>query len=208
MFYKIIVPILKGLFWLFNGPSHIEGLDKLPQDQPLILASTHRSLFDPFYIAFALYPQPIHFMAKDSLFDKSWMNYLLTKAGMFPVNRDHPSTASLRTAVNYLKKDREHLGIFPSGSRYATEIKGGTSFIQRRAKAAIIPITIQPPLNFKEFFSRKQAKLAFGQAIAYDPNLAYNKEDLKAIDQKLAQAFDDLDQSLDPNYHYLPQAKN
>ena len=207
MFYKIIVPILKGIFWLIHGSAQVEGLEHVPSDRPVIIAATHRSLFDPFYIAYALYPAQIHFMGKDSLFKNPILAFLLKKAGMFPVNREKPGTAAIRMAIQVLNEDQDHLGIFPSGSRYTTKIKGGTAFIQRRSKADIIPVAIQPPLTFDQFFKRKKAKLAFGPAIPYQDDIKYTKEVLAQVDEQIRQAFDNLDQQLDPTYQYNPSVK-
>lgn len=208
-FYQIAVRILQFVFKLFNGPAIIKGLDNLPdpEDGSYIYAITHRSLFDPFYIACYLYPRKISFMAKESLFKNSLLGNLLKKAHVFPVNREKPSPKTIKFAVKQMTEQDLNLGIFPSGSRYSTEIKGGTGFIQRLSKKDIIPISIQPPLSAGQFFSRKKAKINIGSPIKYKPELAYDKEDLAQIDQTLAQAFDQLDKELDPNYIYTPPKK-
>ncbi|MGF3072720.1 lysophospholipid acyltransferase family protein [Facklamia sp. P12945] len=208
-FYQFAVAILRFLFRLFNGKSYIIGKENIPDpnQSTFILAATHRSFWDPLYLAIALYPLEISFMSKESIFHNSLLASILRKAHVFPVNREKPSPKTIKIAVKQLTEKNLNLGIFPSGSRYTTEIKGGTAFIQRLSKKDIIPIAIQPPLDFKSFFKRQGAKIAFGPAIKYNPELDYNKDQLAKIDQELAKAFDNLDHQLDPSFSYVPAKK-
>lgn len=205
-FYRVMVALCRFFFYLFNGKPQVQGLNHLPEDDTYILAATHRSAFDPFYLAIELAPRPISFMAKDSLFKKGWLAAILGRANVFPVNREKPSPKVMKTAVKQLTQNQLNLGIFPSGSRYATQVKSGTAFIQRMSKKAIIPIAIQPPLTAGAFFKRQKAKIAIGQPIHYDPNLKYDKAQLQVIDQAIQDAFDQLDLQLDPDYTYQPPA--
>lgn len=204
-FYQFAVKAIKFIFTLFNGRPQVIGLDRIPQNKTLIFAATHRSYTDPFFLADILYPRQIAFMAKDSLFKRKWLAKLLSKGQVFPVNREKPAASTMKHAVKILTSQESDLGIFPAGTRHATEIKSGTAFIQKMAKTDIIPIAIQPPIGFWQFITRKKAKIAIGHPIAYDPNLKYTKDDLAQIDQELAQAFETLDAELDPTYVYIPR---
>ena len=206
-FYHFMVGLCRFFFYLFNGKPEVHGLDNLPSDETVIFAATHRSAFDPFYLAIELSPRPISFMAKDSLFKWKWLANLLRKGHVFPVNRDKPSPKVIKFAVKQLTQNQLNLGIFPSGSRYSTQVKGGTAYIQRLAKKAIVPIAIQPPLTLGGFLKRQKAKIMIGQPIAYDPSRDYDKAHLQEIDQAIQQAFDQLDQALDPTYRYDPPAR-
>ncbi|MDO4432371.1 MAG: lysophospholipid acyltransferase family protein [Aerococcaceae bacterium] len=205
-FYHIALKIVRVLFRIFNGKMHIEGLENVPTDRPVIIAGTHRSNLDPFLVALAIEPRYVSFMAKDSLFKFKPLAYLLSKAYVFPVNRDKPSASAIKHAVNEMKAGR-NLGIFPSGTRYSTEIKGGTAFIQKLSQQAIVPVAIQPSIGFWQFITRKPQKLAFGKPIEFDPKRTYNKETLAIIDAQLAQQFDALDEQLDSDYRYIPPTK-
>lgn len=204
--YRFIVILVKYLVYLLNGKPIVIGLENMP-GQASILAATHRSMLDPVYTAIIFIPDEIAFMGKQSLFEVPIFGKFIPKINAFPINRDKPSPKSLRAASNKINKDGMHLGIYPTGSRFSTEVKGGTAFIQKLSKADIIPIAIQPPKNMKEFFLRKKAKIAIGKAIQYDPDKKYNREELKDIDSLIAQEFDRLDHLLDPNYKYIPPKK-
>ncbi|MBG9980083.1 lysophospholipid acyltransferase family protein [Facklamia lactis] len=206
-FYQFAIRILQFIFRLFNGKSYVIGLENLPQDDTYILAATHRSYLDPFYIVINLFPEEFSFMAKESLFNNFILNKLLRKAYVFPVNREKPSPKTIKHGVKQMTENQLNLGIFPSGSRYSTQVKSGTAFIQRLSKKAIVPVAIQPPLTTGQFFQRKKAKIAIGEPIIYDESANYDKAKLAEIDHQIAQAFDNLDQQLDPSYHYIPPTK-
>ena len=206
--YLFFVKLVAILIRLFNGKIHIEGLEHVPNDRPVILAATHRSLLDSIIIAIAIKPQTASFMAKDSLFKWKPFAWFLTQLHVFPVNREKPSTTSIKQAVKVMNEDGYHLGIFPSGTRYATEIKGGTAFIQKLSKRDIVPIAIIPPRNAWEFLRRRTIKIAFGPAITYDSEKTYNKDTLSSIDQSIGESFNRLDSQLDPHYTFIPKTKH
>lgn len=204
-FYQFAVHLIKIIFHIFNGKPKVQGLENIPQDQAVIFAATHRSYTDPFFLADVLYPRTVAFMAKDTLFRHKIIGSLLKRGHVFPVNREKPAASSIKHAVNLLKGGEMSLGIFPSGTRHSTEIKGGTAFIQKMAKVSIIPVAIQPPIGFWQFFLRKKAKINFGAPIEFDPNQKYDKDKLAEIDQLIGKAFNQLDKELDPNYLYTPK---
>ncbi|MGX7106788.1 lysophospholipid acyltransferase family protein [Hutsoniella sourekii] len=195
--YSILVSIIKWVLLIFNGKSKIYGLDHLPKDQPVIFAATHQSNTDPFFLAAAIQPKVVAFMAKEELFRFKPLAWLLNKGHVFPVNRQNPSTKSIRHAATVLKQGDKNLGIFPTGSRHSDEIKPGTAFIQKLSKATIIPVAIQPPIGFIQFIMRKQAYLAFGQPIAYDSSTKYDKDKLVEIDQNIQKQWNQLNQLID-----------
>ncbi|MRI80660.1 1-acyl-sn-glycerol-3-phosphate acyltransferase [Aerococcaceae bacterium DSM 109653] len=208
-FYDIVLKLVRIVFYIFNGKPHYEGLENIPEDKIVIFAATHRSLLDPIYLAFAIYPfnKKVAFMAKDTLFKNKFMAYILPKLNVFPVNREKTSPRVIKHAVKVMNEDQINLGIFPSGTRYSTEIKGGTAFIQRLSKNDIVPVAIQPTLSIGQFFKRKTIKVAFGTPIEYDETLTYDKEKLAEVDSLIAERFDQLDQQLTPNYQYIPPIK-
>lgn len=206
-FYDFAVSLFQLVIALFNGRPQVEGLENLPQDRPVIIASTHRSLLDPVYLTAVSLPRRIAFMAKEQLFQNKLFAYIIQKGHVFPVNRDKPSPKTLRHASNVMNEEGLNLGIFPSGSRYDLEIKSGTSFLQRLSKKDIVPVVIHPPKSTLDFFLRRKAKICFGEPILYDENTVYNKEKLAEIDTIIAAAFDKLDAQLDPEYKYIPPVK-
>lgn len=205
--YYFFVFLFKVVVYLINGKPQLVGRENLPKNEPFILAATHRSYWDPVMLAVALHPLPLAFMAKESLFKIPILGWLLKKAGMFPVNREKPSTKTIRTSITMMD-DGRILGIFPSGTRHSTEIKGGTAMIHRMSQRAIVPVAIQPPIGFWQTIRRKKAKIAVGKPIEYQPEIKYDREKLKEIDSAIATAFDQLDKELDPDFHYNPSKQD
>lgn len=204
--YSFLLFIVKYLLIILNGKQLVIGKENIPQEASII-ASTHRHWLDPVILAIAFPDKELAFMAKDTLFENKFIRYFLLKLNVFPVKREKPSPKSLRHAINVMNEEDKHLGIFPTGSRYSTEVKGGTAFIQRLGKKDIIPVAVQPTLSWGELLSRKQIKVAIGPAIKYDESATYDKDKLKTIDTAIANAFDQLDKELDPNYVYVPKKK-
>ncbi len=204
-FYHLVLAVSKILLYLINGKPEIYGLENLPEDDNVILASTHRSNWDPFIIANAIKPRQLRFMAKESLFNLPLFGNMMRSAGMIPVNRENPGRKAIKSAINVLAEGENDFAIFPSGTRHSTELKSGTAFIQRMSKKDIIPIAIQPPLGWKETLTRKKAKVYFGKPIPYLESVKYDKEKLAEVDQQIADAFDALDHQLDPSFEYDPR---
>lgn len=204
--YRCLRFIIKWLYRLLNGFPQVEGQENVPKDRPVILASTHRSYLD---IVLLVTEAPkdgleIAFMAKKELFENKILSWIYRKCNAFPIDRENPSRASIKEASDRLINQNQYLGIFPSGSRFTTEIKGGTSMIQALAKVDIVPVVIQPPLTAGEFFGRKKSKIAFGEPIRYEADVKYNRNKMAEIDDLLKQRMDQLDQQLTPGYEYIP----
>lgn len=205
--YYIILHILKFIILLFHGQPGVIGRKNI-SDRPVIYAATHRSWIDPIYLILVLLPQKTAMMGKESLFKIPIIGWIIKQIHVFPVNREKPTTRTIRQATKILTEDQMNLGIFPTGSRYSTQIKSGTAFIQKLSKADIVPVAIQPPKNLWQVLTHQTGWIAFGDPIPYNSNLAYNKEDFANIDQQIQAEFDRLDALINPNYQYhIPEDK-
>lgn len=191
--YRFAIHLLRFIFWVFNGKPKVTGLENIPKNQAVILASTHHSNTDPVFLKLITDPLPLYFMAKDTLFNNPIFSKAITFAGAFPVNRKKPSRETIKYSVDLLTKHDSSLCIFPTGSRHSSKVKSGTAFIQSLSKVDIIPISINPPVGFWQFISRKKCKIAIGTAIKYEQGVKYNREKLKEIDELLQQSLDELD---------------
>ncbi|AXY25906.1 1-acyl-sn-glycerol-3-phosphate acyltransferase [Suicoccus acidiformans] len=195
--YDYLVRIIRFFMYLLNGKPKVYGTENLPQDNTGILAMTHLSNTDPFLIAITIYPLKVAFMAKQELFTWKPLAYILGKGNVFPVNREKPSTQTIRHAATVARTGEAFLGIFPTGTRHSTEIKPGTGFIQGMSKTNIIPVAIDPPIGFFQFITRKKAKIIFGEPITYEPDVKYDKKKLAEIDGAIESAFTKLRAELD-----------
>lgn len=203
MFFKTVVIIVRFLVRILNGKTEIQNKEYIPKDTVYILAAPHRSLLDPIFISFGVYPHVFSSMAKQELFKGKFMNWLLTHMNAFPVNRENPGPSALKQPVSILKEGKTNLLIFPTGSRHSAEIKGGTSSIAKLANVPILPVVYQGPLTLKDLVKRKKATVRFGKPIYLPNEKRISREELAAYDELLGTTFRQLDQEIDPNFVYI-----
>ena len=125
MFFSFMRGFCRVLFFVINGNLEIQNKEKLPQDENYILVAPHRTWWDPLYLAVAARPKKFAFMAKEELFKNPIIRFILVHSNAFPVNRQKPGPSAIKTPVKLLKNTDLSLIMFPSGSRYSSELKGG-----------------------------------------------------------------------------------
>ena len=202
MFYRILRGTLRFLLAILNGNAHYENRDKLPTDTSYILVAPHRTWIDPVYLALAASPKPFTFMAKKELFKNPILSWVIRHANAFPVDRANPGPSAIKTPVKILKKGNLSLIIFPTGTRHSNEIKGGAATIAKLSGVPIIPAVYQGPMTLSGLLKRKKVTVRFGDPITIDRTVKLSKENLKAIDEQIQQAFDQLDYEIDPSFKY------
>ena len=184
MIYKITIFIVRLLIILLNGFTKVTGLENLPKDSGYVIVAPHRSWLDPVLIAIAVYPKSLVLMAKQELFKPKPFGWFIRQLGAFPVNREKPGPSAIKHPVTQIKEHQKALVIFPTGTRYSNEMKGGAVTIARMAKAPIVPIVYHLP----------EGRLS--------------KEELAQYDELLIQKFDELDKEINPNFVYvIPEKK-
>ena len=110
-------PILKTVFrpW-------VTGLENIPKDGGVILASNHLSVIDSVILPLVI-DRRIYFLAKSDYFTgkgfKNWaVKHFLLGTGMIPIDRSggKASEASLNTGLGVVARG-DVLGIYPEGTR-------------------------------------------------------------------------------------------
>ncbi|GAX03020.1 1-acyl-sn-glycerol-3-phosphate acyltransferase [Secundilactobacillus pentosiphilus] len=208
MFYSFIRVLVRVLVYIINGKPRFEHTDRLPQGN-YILVGPHRTWFDPIYYALAGSPKKFSFMAKIELFKNPILRWILKHANAFPVDRKHPGPSAIKTPIRQLRNSNLSLIMFPSGTRHSQDLKGGVAVIAKLSKTPIVPTVYQGPLTFKQLFSRQKITVSFGEPFTVDPKMKLDEDGFKVIEAKMQQGFDQLDQEIDPNFHYVdPKAKS
>jgi 1-acyl-sn-glycerol-3-phosphate acyltransferase len=121
MFYPVVHAVLPPLFKAIWRPA-VEGLEHIPADGPVILASNHLSFADSVVIPVVV-PRKVVFMAKQDYFTgpgikgraiKAWFEML----DMIPVDRDdsRSAVAAIDVALEVLGRG-EAFGVYPEGTR-------------------------------------------------------------------------------------------
>ena len=196
------------LFFVINGNLEIQNKEKLPQDENYILVAPHRTWWDPLYLAVAARPKKFAFMAKEELFKNPIIRFILVHSNAFPVNRQKPGPSAIKTPVKLLKNTDLSLIMFPSGSRYSSELKGGMTVIARMAKVRIVPCVYQGPLTLSGLFLRKKIVIRFGDPIDISDVKKSDKAGIQMVDERLTKAFNQLDYEVNPDFKYvIPEKK-
>ncbi|MEH7176697.1 lysophospholipid acyltransferase family protein [Neobacillus vireti] len=141
------------------------GLEHFPKNGGVLLCTNHIHNFDPLVVGITA-PRPVHFMAKEELFNVPVLGNIVRKCNAFPVKRGKGDRESLRAGLKVLK-DGNVFGLFPEGTRSKTgEIgKGlsGAGFFALRAEAEVVPCAIIGPYK-----SLKKLKVVYGKPIAME----------------------------------------
>ena len=137
--------IFQAGFRLAFGGVEVHGMNNVPPDGPLIVASNHRSYLDPVILASFL-PRRVYHMAKRELFRNPLFARLITNFGAFPVDRDGTVRAStFRTALRLLSLNGAVV-IFPEGgivdSTAEVEVKEGVATLAAMSRAPVLPVYI------------------------------------------------------------------
>jgi 1-acyl-sn-glycerol-3-phosphate acyltransferase len=163
-FYSFARSVVAGIFKPWYRIEVI-GLEHFPKDGGVLLCTNHIHNFDPLVVG-STAPRPVHFMAKEELFNVPVLGNIVRKCNAFPVKRGKGDRESLRAGLKVLK-DGNVFGLFPEGTRSKTgEIgKGlsGAGFFALRAEADVVPCAIIGPYK-----SLKKLKVVYGKPIAME----------------------------------------
>lgn len=155
-FYSFAKGILSILLKLKGY--RVKGLENMPADGPVIVASNHISLWDPIIVGCTL-PRQVFFMAKEELFAKQVLGKILKGLGAFPVKRGQGDIGAIRKSLAVLKEGKV-LGIFPEGTRSQSgdiqEAMAGIVLIMEKSRAPILPIKIY---GSKRLLSQKRGNI-------------------------------------------------
>ncbi len=140
--YKIMKYAIWGVFRAWNRIS-VDGLVNLP-DGPCVWVPNHRSYIDtPIHAAI---PARMRVMGKDSMWKYRFPGWLFTTIGCFPVNRDAPDRAALRTALDALQFGDGPVVMFGEGERKdgprVLPLMDGPVYLAARAQVPIVPVGI------------------------------------------------------------------
>lgn len=135
----VVLSLFQRLFYHIQ----VEGLQNVPAQGPVVLASNHTSGHDIIILG-CTSPRQIFFMAKKELFEKHWLIATYFHwAGVFPVDRGGNDRKAVALAISHLRQGRV-LGMFPEGKRFTAlaEGKTGVARLALKTNAAIVPVAI------------------------------------------------------------------
>lgn len=125
--------------------------------QGAVLAANHTSFLDPPIIGVS-WPEEIHFLARQSLFNNWFFSKCIKALNAHPISQDGTSIHGIKTVCALIEEGKKVV-LFPEGARSIDgnlqSFKSGVALIVSRTKSAVIPIYIQ---GSYEAWSRKRKR--------------------------------------------------
>lgn len=131
---------------LYFKKIHLHGLDNIPFDKPVILASNHPNSFMDALVIKAAVDKPVYSLVRSDVFNTPFKMWLLGKMNMMPIYRIQEGADKLNKNEDVFKKCYRMLGenkiiiIFSEGicvsERRLRKLKKGTSRIVFGAEAS------------------------------------------------------------------------
>ncbi len=133
------------LFLLIWNRLRIHGVDNIPYSGGVLIASNHASFLDPPVVGVGYRGRPIHFMARDTLWNSRFGSWWMEKVGCIPVSRGTGDVKALKLTIKALKEGKA-VSMFPEGTRTEDgelqEAKGGIGFIIEKSGCVVVPAYI------------------------------------------------------------------
>ncbi|HEY5654093.1 MAG TPA: lysophospholipid acyltransferase family protein [Pontiella sp.] len=136
------------LFKLFLFTWHrlkIRNVEYIPDRGGVLLVANHVSFLDPPVVSVGYRGRPIHFMARDTLWNSKFGSWWMSAAGGIPVSRGTGDLKALKLTIKALK-DGKAVSMFPEGTRSEDgelkEAKGGVGFVVEKSGCVVVPAYI------------------------------------------------------------------
>lgn len=150
MVYQLVKVVLATLFKVVYRPT-VTGLENIPPNGPVLLASNHLSFVDSMVIPM-LVPRRVAFLAKSDYFTGTGVRGTLSRwwfegFGMIPVDRDdtRAAQASLDAALEVLAAGGA-FGIYPEGTRSRDGLlyrgRTGVAWLALTSGAPVVPVAL------------------------------------------------------------------
>jgi 1-acyl-sn-glycerol-3-phosphate acyltransferase len=144
--FVLLGPLLRGLWRPWT-----EGLDNIPGDGPVIIASNHLSFCDSFFMP-VMVPRKVTFLAKSEYFTTPgikgfFSRIFMSGVGQVPIDRSDADASqdALNTGVRVLRAGHL-LGIYPEGTRSPDgrlyRGKTGVARMVLESGALVVPCTM------------------------------------------------------------------
>jgi 1-acyl-sn-glycerol-3-phosphate acyltransferase len=190
------------MFWIRVGAIvfyriNVSGRNRIPQNETFLFAGNHLSNLDP-PIFGAFSKREIHFFAKEELFSKPILSWLLPALFAFPVDREGNVRRTLKQSVTLLREGK-CVGIFPEGRRSTEgdrDVRLGMAWLAYQAGVPVLPAAIAGSKGAKLF--RAEIKVAYGDLVWPPPGKA-TKDDLAKFTESIMAAIDALYEGIGGN---------
>ncbi len=135
--------IFRFLFKFYCGWS-VYNPERVPLKGPVILASNHASILDPPLIGSGIH-RGINYLARESLFEKPIVGWVLRNWNSVPVDRDGAGAAGLRAIMDRLLAGGGII-LFPEGTRTRDgnlqPARAGIGLTVIKSQAPVVPVRV------------------------------------------------------------------
>ncbi|MFK7907184.1 MAG: 1-acyl-sn-glycerol-3-phosphate acyltransferase [Chitinophagales bacterium] len=121
--YHILKPLIQLCLKIFFRRIEVEGLEKMPENAPILFTPNHQSAFMDAIVVACLVPQAVHSVTRALVFESPPVAWLLRKLNMMPIYRIRngiqnlaKNEATFDHCVELLQHQQSVL-IFPEGSQ-------------------------------------------------------------------------------------------
>jgi 1-acyl-sn-glycerol-3-phosphate acyltransferase len=144
-FIELLRPLVHSFSRLCWRLEH-KGVENIPSDTGLIVASNHQSYGDPFWLSVPI-KRPVRFLAWSQAFSWPVVGRAIRLLGAWPLQIEGSDPAAIRRSLNWLR-ERGVVVIFPEGGRGLPDgsmirMKGGAVRMALDAGVPILPVTIR-----------------------------------------------------------------
>lgn len=152
------------IFFRLYGQWQVLGLENIPRTGGLLLAANHASYLDPLLGWAAIYgTRKMWGVARDDLWKRRIVAYLLDSIGVFPVRRNSADRAMIRRVLDVIARG-DAVGIFPEGTRthdgLLNPAQPGIALLVQKSGVPLVPVAL---IGTFEMLPRKQKRLKRAQ---------------------------------------------
>jgi 1-acyl-sn-glycerol-3-phosphate acyltransferase len=212
--YATVIGLVLTGFKVLDWKVGVRGARHLPRFGPAVIATNHVSYLDFIFIGFGARERGrlVRFMAKQEVFDKAGVGWLMRQMKHIPVDRYGRAADAFDVAVSALRRG-ELIGMFPEGtiSRSFVPMAGKTG-AARMAMAAQVPLipsavwggqrvlTKGRPRNLQRLLA---ISVAYGEPLPYEPD-----EEPAEVTKRLMARITELLEELQSDYPQKPADDN
>jgi 1-acyl-sn-glycerol-3-phosphate acyltransferase len=163
------------LFLLLWHRLRIRGVKNIPDEGGVLMASNHASFLDPPVVGVGYRGRPVHFLARDTLWNSKFGTWWMTRVGCIPVSRGTGDIKALKLTIKALK-DGKVVSMFPEGTRTEDgelqKAKGGIGFIIEKSGCVVVPAYIDGTYKAHpkgtRFIKPSKVTITYGKPITQD----------------------------------------
>lgn len=150
---SLSIPLLHGIW-----RPRVSGVENVPREGGFIVASNHLAYIDSAIIPIAI-PRPVHFVAKDDLWQKKGpvgraTAWFFEQVGAVPVDRAAIASGkgALQAGLEILRRG-DGFGIYPEGGRSKDGLlhpgKQGAAWLALESGCPVIPVGLKGTPHFR-----------------------------------------------------------